>query len=428
MKIEKIAIDKLLLDPANARKHGQKNLDSIKGSLAKFGQQKPIVVNADNVIVAGNGTLQAAKELGWKEINIVRTDLKGSDITAFGIADNRTSELAEWDDKVLQELLEGLKAEDFDLSAIGFDDEDFAKNMRDEQYADGKAGKMSSDFGQPPFSILDTRKGDWLERKRHWRDLIGDNGESREGTLGIKIAGEINSGVSLLDPVLAEIIVGWFGLIGGVAFDPFAGDTIFGFVAGHSGMNFKGIELRKEQASLNQARCDAAELPCKYYCDSSENMNKYIDESSVDLVFSCPPYADLEIYSDNPLDLSNMSHDNFFKIYAKILQNTFSRLKNNRFAVIVMGEVRNKKGEYIGTIPNTIKIMESAGYAYYNEIILVNCAGTLPLRAGKTMRSSRKVGKMHQNILVFLKGDAKKAVADLGDIKIAFGDLNENEG
>jgi len=122
MKIEKISIDKLLLDPANARKHGKKNLDSIKGSLAKFGQQKPIVVNADNVIVAGNGTLQAAKELGWKEINIVRTDLKGSDITAFGIADNRTSELAEWDDDVLKELLEGLKAEDFDLSAIGFDD------------------------------------------------------------------------------------------------------------------------------------------------------------------------------------------------------------------------------------------------------------------------------------------------------------------
>ena len=127
MKIEKISIDKLLLDPANARKHGKKNLDSIKGSLAKFGQQKPIVVNAENVIVAGNGTLQAAKELGWKEINIVRTDLKGSDITAFGIADNRTSELAEWDDDVLKELLEGLKAEDFDLSVIGFDDEDLGR-------------------------------------------------------------------------------------------------------------------------------------------------------------------------------------------------------------------------------------------------------------------------------------------------------------
>ena len=137
-----------------------------------------------------------------------------------------------------------------------------------------------------------------------------------------------------------------------------------------------------------------------------------------DFVFSCPPYADLEVYSDDPHDLSNMSHDNFFVIYKKILQNTFAKLKENRFAVIVMGEVRGKGGSYIGTIPNTINIMEDAGYEYYNEIILVNSAGTLPLRAGKAMQASRKVGKMHQNILVFIKGDAKKAANYLGEIKI----------
>lgn len=155
MKIEKVSIDKLLLDPANARKHGKKNLDSIKGSLAKFGQQKPIVVNADNVIVAGNGTLQAAKELGWKEISIVRTDLKGSDITAFGIADNRTSELAEWDDKVLSELLEGLKAEDFDLSAIGFDIDDMNEMIGDKN----KAGLTDPDDVPEPPKVPKTKLG-----------------------------------------------------------------------------------------------------------------------------------------------------------------------------------------------------------------------------------------------------------------------------
>jgi len=65
--------------------------------------------------------------------------------------------------------------------------------------------------------------------------------------------------------------------------------------------------------------------------------------------------------------------------------------------------------------------MEQAGYGFYNEIILVNSAGTLPLRAGRTMQASRKVGKMHQNILVFVKGDAAKAAKELGDIKLAFG-------
>lgn len=170
MKIEKISIDKLLLDPANARKHGKKNIDSIKGSLAKFGQQKPIVVNADNVIVAGNGTLQAAKELGWKEINIVRTDLKGSDITAFGIADNRTSELAEWDDDVLKGLLESLKAEDFDLSTIGFDVDDLNDMIGDKN----KAGLTDPDDVPEPPNVPTTRLGDIYQLGNH-RLMCGDS-------------------------------------------------------------------------------------------------------------------------------------------------------------------------------------------------------------------------------------------------------------
>ena len=84
-----------------------------------------------------------------------------------------------------------------------------------------------------------------------------------------------------------------------------------------------------------------------------------------------------------------------------------------------MGEVRDKKGGYIGTIPNTIKIMEECGYIFYNDIILINAVGTLRLRAGKTFKASRKVGKMHQNVLVFLKGDAKEAVKFLGDVEVA---------
>jgi hypothetical protein len=108
------------------------------------------------------------------------------------------------------------------------------------------------------------------------------------------------------------------------------------------------------------------------------------------------------------------------------LQNTYAKLKDNRFAVIVMGEVRGKKGSYIGTIPKTIEIMESAGYSYYNEIVLINSAGTLPLRAGKAMQATRKVGKMHQNVLVFVKGNPKAAAEDLGEIKVDLGESDAN--
>jgi ParB-like chromosome segregation protein Spo0J len=126
MKLETVGIETLSPDPANVRKHGQRNMDAIKASLRRFGQQKPIVVDAKGIVLAGNGTLAAARELDWREIQIVRTDLSGSQATAFGIADNRSAELAEWDEK-LGDVLASLKAEDFPLEDIGFDAADLGK-------------------------------------------------------------------------------------------------------------------------------------------------------------------------------------------------------------------------------------------------------------------------------------------------------------
>lgn len=111
----------LALDPRNARKHGERNLDSIEASLRRFGQQKPIVVDADGVIVAGNGTFAAAKALGWKSIDVVRTKLRGPEARAFAISDNRTGELAEWDAEELVRQLESLKSEEIPLEVVGFD-------------------------------------------------------------------------------------------------------------------------------------------------------------------------------------------------------------------------------------------------------------------------------------------------------------------
>lgn len=121
MKIETVAISKLVFDPANARKHDKKNLEAIKGSLARFGQQKPIVVGKNNVVIAGNGTIAAALEIGWTMINIVRTDLTGSEATAFALADNRTAELASWDVEILGKTLQALHEDGFNIDEIGFD-------------------------------------------------------------------------------------------------------------------------------------------------------------------------------------------------------------------------------------------------------------------------------------------------------------------
>lgn len=117
MKVERVAIERLSTTKGNARTHDKRNLDAIAASLSQFGQQKPIVVDRDGTVVAGNGTLEAAKALGWKTIAIVRTKLNGNQATGYALADNRTAELADWDFETLADQIRSLVDEDFDPKA-----------------------------------------------------------------------------------------------------------------------------------------------------------------------------------------------------------------------------------------------------------------------------------------------------------------------
>lgn len=409
----------------NSRNHGEANIRKIMASIEEFGFTRPVVIDEDNMLLAGHGAVLAASRLNLESIPYRRvTGLSATQKKAYVIADNKISETSQWDMPMLAAEFADLQDEGFDLQLMGFDLKEIEGIMDDSAGGYGaagdKSGNMAKQYLAPPFSVLDTKQKYWQERKKAWNAKICDKGESRQHTLadeGSLVAG-INDGVSILDATLAEVLCHWFAQPGHHAFDPFAGDSVFGFVACSTGLTFTGIELRKEQADLNQERLDAAELSGTYICDTSENMDKYIEPESMDFVFSCPPYVDLEVYSDNPKDLSTLAHDEFFPIYEKILANTYSRLKPNRFAVIVTSEVRGKDGTYLGLVPATIKAMCDAGYAFYNEIILVNAIGSLPLRAGKSMQASRKVGRQHQNVLVFYKGDPKKIKANFGEIEL----------
>lgn len=169
MGIVDIPCAELHNDPANVRKHGEQNLAAIKASLARFGQQKPIVVNQDGVVIAGNGTLMAARALGWQTIKAVRTNLAGSEATAFAIADNRTAELAEWDDAALQQQLAAIAIDDEELlAATGFDEKELAK------LAAANAPEVTEDdVPEPPAEPI-TQPGDlWLLGKH--RLLCGDS-------------------------------------------------------------------------------------------------------------------------------------------------------------------------------------------------------------------------------------------------------------
>lgn len=123
MQTESVEISSLSCDPSNVRAHDSKNLEAIKASLQRFGQQKPIVIDERGIVIAGNGTLTAARALGWQSINIVKTELLGAEAMAFAIADNRTAELAAWDDQALVQQLSALHLEDEALlDAAGFTD------------------------------------------------------------------------------------------------------------------------------------------------------------------------------------------------------------------------------------------------------------------------------------------------------------------
>ena len=151
MKISKVKLDSISQDPNNARKHSVKNIDSIKGSLRKFAQQKPIVVDESGVILAGNGTYQAAQALGWTHIEVVKTTLKGWQASAFALADNRTAELGEWDMDQLEAQLGGLEdIEEIDLKDIGFDDDDLNEFLGERELTDEeKAEQAKKDDAVP---------------------------------------------------------------------------------------------------------------------------------------------------------------------------------------------------------------------------------------------------------------------------------------
>lgn len=220
------------------------------------------------------------------------------------------------------------------------------------------------------------------------------------------------SGTSIFDPVLTELCYRWFCPPGGVIADPFAGGSVRGIVAAVLGFEYHGFELRPEQVAANRQQAGeiCPEAPPRWHVgDSAATLPAW--GGLADFVFSCPPYGDLEIYSDAPDDLSGMPHDEFLVAYRNIIGAACNKLKPDRFAAFVVGDFRCKKGFYRNFPGETVAAFLAAGLKYYNEGILVTAAGSLPVRVGKQFKAGRKLGKTHQNILVFCKGDPKRATA-----------------
>lgn len=460
--IQKV-MGELKFDPKNYRIHTDKNKRLIRKSLEECGAGRSILFDKDNFIIAGNGVYEQALELGLpvrviesdgnELIAIKRTDLSTEDAKrkALALADNYTSDTSVFDiDAIVEDFgVDELDAWEFDVDEFNVEDVSIDEVRPDKE----RVGCLKERFIIPPFSILDAKLGYWQERKRAWLDLgiKSDEGREKEITFnksaqpprvyearniirektGIDPSWEelqkycqdhgipFMDGTSIFDPVLCELSYRWFNINNGSILDPFAGGSVRGIVASMLDMCYCGIDIRKEQIDANYKnaaeifgrggvkRVDNKFVP-KWICGDSVNIDRLVSGNKFDLIFSCPPYADLEVYSDDPADLSTMDYPDFIKAYTEIIKKSCSLLNDNRFAVFVVGEVRDKSGVYRSFVPDTITAFQEAGMLYYNEMILVNNIASLAMRAGKQFNNSRKIGKQHQNVLVFYKGDPGK--------------------
>jgi len=499
MKTEVVKLSQIKTNAANPRQISDDRFAKLVNSILVFPKMleiRPIVVDNTFGSLGGNMRYRALSFIAGLSIDEIRARLeeirdynKKTDAEKSTLLDDwekwlknptaiiiKASELSEQEQRefIIKDNV-GFGDWDYDMLANEWNSEDLDDWgvdvwQDDSSDDDGNGASQNSKpvgaslterFVVPPFSILDSRKGYWQERKKAWREIIGDMGESRNDTLiqspeikykdlyqktrehreslGIgfreyldkyvpqevkdKEASKVLSqGVSLLDPVMAEVVCRWFGLDNCKTFDCFAGDTIFGYVSAYLGNEFTGIELREEQAQLNNERVSG--MTAKYIPDDGQNVTKHIKANSQDLFFSCPPYYDLEKYSDHGKDASDQkSYEDFIVIIENAFKGAISCLKDNRFAVVVVGDIRNKKtGFYYNFIDDVKRIFKQNGVFLYNELILIETGASTALRASGYMEV-RKVAKMHQNILVFYKGNSKEIKKTFKKIEYASEDL-----
>ena len=283
----------------------------------------------------------------------------------------------------------------------------------------------------PPFSVFNTHQTYWKERTKFWNDLgVGGTNGRVTGMNGLcydnrridKHKKTAINGTSTFSPVLCEIMYKWFTMPNSNIIDPFAGGITRGAVASILNHIYVGFDINETQCESNDE--EMWKLKEKYVIDGSttyvnEDIRSVIDYDKIaDFIFTCPPYYNLEVYSDNPRDLSTKTtYEEFLIEYLQIIEKCYNILRDDCFMAWVVSDVRNKQTtEYYGLVADTIKGCQNCGFKFYNEIILYNDTSNLAIVSGDYLKLARKVGRQHQNILIFYKGNPKNIRDKFGSI------------
>lgn len=448
-ELMKLPVADLVPYENNPRVISPEAVNACAESMRQCSALDPIEVDENNVILSGHTRRLAMMQLGVETADVVRyTGLTEEQKQKYRILANKTGEMTGWDfGKLEQELAEvdfGDFDFDFDLSA-----ESMAGSGEEKQenpYGNKTSGALAEKYIAPPFSVIDCCSGTWQNRKNKWNEILSSKEGRDTALLGkgldrlAQVTSKTLSGTSMFDPVLAETMLAWFCPEGGWIIDPFAGGSVRGLVTAYTGRKYVGMDLSQRQITANEDNYERLKDTSDFYgnplehptwiCGDSSTIDVVCkDKGKFDFLLTCPPYADLEKYSDDPKDLSNMEYSQFIEAYRDIIRKATSLLKDNAFAVCVVGEVRSKSGAYYNFVSDTIQAFIDAGMDYYNEIILRTALATAALRAENTFGAKRKVVKVHQNVLVFVKGDPAKITLEpyQYDFDAAAEDTSEEE-
>ena len=434
---EKRKIKDLVPYVANPRQITDQQAKNLKASLERFGVVDPIIVNTDNLIIGGHQrkkileTLINADPDYLVDVRVPDREMTIDEVRELNVRLNKN--VAEWDFDVL--------ANNFDVDELlswGFDKTDLDFDLWDDpEQTKGEARKsLFERFVVPPFSVLDARQGYWQKRKKAWIDL-GIKGELGRDKVQNSMQSvweimkdrpgeeaETWATTSIFDPVLCELAYRWFCPKSSRILDPFAGGSVRGIVASILGHKYTGVDISRRQIEANEQQAEELldEGKPNWIVGDSTDIKK-LASGNYDFIFSCPPYYDLEVYSDTQGDLSAMdTYESFLSNYRQIIADSVSMLDKNRFACFVVGDVRDKKGFYRNFPADTITAFQDAGMKLYNEAILVTMVASMPLRVNGQFQGYRKLGKTHQNVLVFYDGDPK-AIKGFGEVEV--GDIPE---
>lgn len=425
-----IPLDKLQQHPENPRRGDDSAVAESVEVNGFFGGI--LVQRSTGRVLAGNTRFRVASEEGVEAMPGFWLDVDDETALRILLSDNRTSDLATYDEGALATLLEEVAGSAAGLLGTGYDEAALGA-LLEEQLTDD--GSFQDDYGEfsgisladrflaPPFSVLDGRAGYWRARKRYWIEEVGIRSETgREANLLNASAAMLQSknwkGTSVFDPVLCELMYRWFCPAAGHVLDPFCGGSVRGLVASACGLGYEGFDLRPEQIEANEQNAHEVGLAPGDYPgwrlgDSSEAEYR----KPGDLLLTCPPYWSLERYSDVEGDLSNFREaEEFYEGLAACFAPATAALNDHRFAVVVIASMRHSGQLYdLGGMVD--RIMSEQGLSFFNDSILLTPLASAALR-GARLFAGRKLVPVHQRVLIFVKGDPAEALALLPEVEV----------